>query len=217
MTTERSQQEEALAPIRAAIEPVLRAHGVELADVAWTTEHASLTLRVTIERPLPEGTKWRPELGFGVNLDDCADVSRDVSTALDAIDDVMPAAYSLEVSSPGLDRPLHGAKDFARFAGALVKVKLKKPAADGQRLLRGTLLDVADVGCIAVLVDGKRLDASIEDVAEANLVFELTKNEKAPRAGKSGPGKTGPAKTGTPKRTDSAPAKPNRASGGSAS
>lgn len=208
MTTDRTDQQEALAPIRAAIEPVLRAHAVELADVAWTTEHGSHTLRVTIERPLPEGTKWRPELGFGVNLDDCAEVSRDVSTALDAIDDAMPEAYSLEVSSPGLDRPLHGARDFVRFAGNTVKVKLKKPAFDGQRLLRGTLVD-ANEATFAVLVDGKRLEAPLADVAEAQLVFELTKGEKAPRASGSKP-KKGPAKAAPPRG-------PKRASGGSAS
>ena len=173
----QQQQEERLASIRAAIEPVLRAHAVDLADVAWTTEPSGLTLRVTIERALPAGTQWRPELGFGVNLDDCANASRDISTALDAIDELLPDAYSLEVSSPGLDRPLRGAADFARFEGALVKVKLRVSAADGQRVLRGKLASASD-GEIAVVVDGKRLAAKLEDVSEAQLVFELEQGQK---------------------------------------
>lgn len=178
-------QQERLASVRTTIEPVLRAHAVELADVAWTSEHGGLTLRITIERPLPEGTPWRPELGFGVNLDDCAEVSRDVSTALDAIDDAMPEAYSLEVSSPGLDRPLHGARDFVRFAGNTVKVKLAKPASDGQRLLRGTLVEANDES-FTVVVDGKRVEAAHADVAEAQLVFELIVGQKAgPRPAKT--------------------------------
>jgi ribosome maturation factor RimP len=201
MATDQDPQQERLASVRTIIEPVLRAHAVELADVAWATEHGALTLRVTIERPLPEGTPWRPELGFGVNLDDCATVSRDVSSALDAIDDTMPEAYALEVSSPGLDRPLHGARDFVRFAGNAVKVKLKKPAADGQRLLRGTLIDATE-DTIAVLVDGKRLEAAVTDVAEAQLVFELTKGEK-----------TGPKPAKTSARGQKPAAKAKRASG----
>lgn len=172
-----------LAAIRAAIEPVLAAHAVELCDLAWTTERQGLTLRLTIERPGPEGEPWTPEKGFGVTLEDCAEVSRDVSSTLDAAE-VVAHHYTLEVSSPGLDRPLHGARDFARFRGALVKVKLSKPAPDGQRVLRGLLAEAAD-DRIAVMVDGKRIDAPIADVVEANLVFELAKAPKAPAKARS--------------------------------
>ncbi len=214
MASDRNlQQEERLATVRSAIDPVLRARAVELADLAWVTEHGALTLRVTIERPLPEGTVWRPELGFGVNLDDCADVSRDISAVLDPIDDQMPEAYALEVSSPGLDRPLYGARDFVRFVGATVKVKLAKPAADGQRLLRGSLLE-ANAGRIAVLVDGRRIEAPIEDVADANLVFELVKGVKA--GSTSGP-KAAKTKGAVPPESRARAAKPKRASGSSAS
>jgi len=185
MAIDREQQErpflqtaEVLASIRTAIAGVLLEHSVELADLVWTTERSALTLRATIERPLPEGTPWHPELGFGVNLDDCADVSRGISEALDALDDVMPEAYALEVSSPGLDRSLHGTRDFARFTGSLVKVKLRNPASDGQRLLRGKLV-AAPVGTIAVLVDGKRITAPLDEVVFANLVFEMPKGEKS--------------------------------------
>lgn len=206
MTNDREEQrKERLAAIRAAIAPVLRAHAVELADLAWAS---GPTLRVTIERPLPAGTPWRPELGFGVNLDDCAEVSRDVSNALDADEALIPHAYSLEVSSPGLDRPLHGPTDFTRFIGALAKVKLRAPAADGQRVLRGTLL-AAPEGAVALLVDGKRLEAPIDDVAEAQLVFELDQGPKP-----SGKRAVTGASAAKPKGAKAAPAK--RAGGPSA-
>lgn len=180
-----AQHDARLAAIRAAIEPVLAAHAVELCDLAWTTEagRSGLVLRLTIERPGPEGEVWQPEKGFGVTLDDCADVSRAVSEVLDA-DETLDHHYTLEVSSPGLDRPIRGARDFARFRGSLVKVKLARPAPDGQRVLRGPLLE-APAGAVAVLVDGKRIEVVEADVVEANLVFEMGAMPKggAPKGG----------------------------------
>jgi len=159
-----------LGRVRAAIAPVLATHRVLLADIEWLTERAGWTLRVTIER---EGST---EAGFGVTLDDCAEVSRDISSVLDA-EDFIPHQYNLEVSSPGLERPLRTPADFARFVGKTVKVKLKRPAPDGQRVLRGELTAASD-GKIAVIVDKKQIEAPFEDVAQANLVFELTPQPK---------------------------------------
>ena len=176
-----------LAGVRAAIEPVLTAHGVELVDLLWTTERTGWTLRVTIDRA-PSG--GRPG---GVSLDDCADVSRDVSTVLD-VDDRIQHHYSLEVSSPGLDRPLRTAADFERFRGKSAKVKLKTPAPDGQRVLRGPL-EEAPEGVVAVLVDGRRIETPLTNVAEACLVFELDTKPKRPVSkGKSEKAKSGQAK-----------------------
>lgn len=159
-----------LARIREAIAPVLSAHGVSLVDLEWATDRSGWVLRVTIER---EGST---DQGGGVTLDDCADVSRDVSSVLD-VEDLIAAHYNLEVSSPGLDRPLRTEAEFARFTGKLAKVKLSRPAPDGQRVLRGTL-DRAPAGRVAVEVDGKRIEVPFADVAEANLVFELVPQPK---------------------------------------
>jgi ribosome maturation factor RimP len=159
-----------LSRVRAALGPVLSAHGVSLVDLEWTTDRAGWTLRVTIERP------GSLEDGGGVTLEDCAEVSRDSSAVLD-VEDLIPQHYHLEVSSPGLDRPLRTEDEFARFTGRLVKVKLSKPAPDGQRVLRG-LLDDAGGGKVAVVVDGKRIEAPFADVVEANLVFELSSQPK---------------------------------------
>jgi ribosome maturation factor RimP len=167
-----------LARVRAAIGPVLSAHGVVLVDLEWLTERSGWVLRITIER---EGST---EQGGGVTLEDCAEVSRGASAVLD-VEDLIPQHYHLEVSSPGIDRPLRSAAEIARFAGRTAKVKLRHPAPDGQRVLRG-LLDAAPEGKVAVIVDGKRIEVPYPDVAEANLVFELAAQpKKAPSKKKS--------------------------------
>lgn len=166
-----------LTRVREVIAPALVAHGVELVDVEWFTDRAGWTLRVTIERP------GALDMSGGVTLEDCAEVSRDVSAVLDVADLIKPA-YNLEVSSPGLDRRLKTPAEFARFVGRTAKVKLARPAPDGQKLLRGELLAVAEAqeGRIAVLVDGKRIEAPLADVVEARLVFELTPQPKGGKA-----------------------------------
>jgi ribosome maturation factor RimP len=167
-----------LAKVRAVVAPALAAHGVSLVDVEWETDRAGWVLRVTIER---EGSAASPT--HGVTLDDCADVSRDVSALLDADEALIPQHYHLEVSSPGIDRPLRTEADFARFAGQVAKVKLARPAPDGQRLLRGPL-DAAPAGRVAVLVDGKRIEVPFADVVEARLVFEMGGQPKKKSTGR---------------------------------
>jgi ribosome maturation factor RimP len=167
-----------LGRVRAALGPVLSAHDVELVDLEWATDRIGWVLRLTIERPGISGD------AFGVTLADCAEVSRDASQVLD-VEDLIPQAYHLEVSSPGLDRPLKREADFARFVGRLAKVKLSRPAPDGQKVLRGTL-EAAPTGKVAVAADGKHVEVPFADVVEANLVFEL-----APQPKKGGP-KKGP-------------------------
>lgn len=167
-----------LGRVRDAIAPVLASHGVTLVDLEWTTERAGWTLRLTIER---EGSA---DAGGGVTLEDCVDVSRDVSSVLD-VEDLIPNHYNLEVSSPGLDRRLRTEAEFARFRGRTAKVKLSRPAPDGQRLLRGELLESSE-GRVAVLVDGKRIEVPFSDVVEARLVFELASQPKPKKGQRQG-------------------------------
>jgi ribosome maturation factor RimP len=179
-----------LQKVRAAIAPVFVAHGVELVELTWQTDQGGWTLRLTIERAGSQGLEpGAPAAGatFGVTLEDCVDVSRDCSAVLDVEDDLIAQHYNLEVSSPGLDRKLFGPADYVRFRGQLVKVKLSKPAPDGQRVLRGTLEEAAD-GRIAVLADGKLISVPFEDVEEARLVFELQTGQKKgkPKGGQKG-------------------------------
>jgi len=168
-----------LAKVRSVVAPALAAHGVSLVDVEWQTDRAGWVLRVTIER---EGSALSPT-HHGVTLDDCADVSRAVSALLDADEALIPQHYHLEVSSPGIDRPLRTEADFARFAGQPAKVKLARPAPDGQRLLRGPL-DAAPAGRVAVVVDGKRVEVPFADVVEAHLVFEMGGQPKKKSTGR---------------------------------
>jgi ribosome maturation factor RimP len=157
---------------------VLEAHGVTLDDLAFVTDRSGWTLRITIDR------ESSSEASGGVTLADCAEVSRDASAVLD-VEDFIPHRYHLEVSSPGLDRPLRTERDFRRFVGQLAKVKLSHAASDGQKLLRGTI-DEAPEGRVAVIVDGKRLEVAYGTVVEANLVYEL---QSAPKKKASGPKK----------------------------
>ncbi len=188
-----------LARVRDAITPVLGAHKVTLVDLVWVTERVGWTLRVTIERVVAQSAVSAWAMG-GVTLEDCSEVSRDISSVLD-VTDLIPHRYNLEVSSPGLDRPLKTEADFVRFVGHTVKVKLSTPAADGQRVLRGTLTE-AGGGSITVEVDDKPLRAALTDVAAANLVFEMPSSSSSSKKPKTKKKQqlSGAAKKASPKR-----------------
>ncbi|TLZ03907.1 MAG: ribosome maturation factor RimP, partial [Gammaproteobacteria bacterium] len=102
----------------------------------------------------------------GVGLDDCERVSREVSSLLD-VEDPIPSAYTLEVSSPGFDRLLRTRAHFGRFVGSRVFVELKEPRA-GRRRYTGTLLTV-DEGGIALEVDRERVAMRFAEIGEARL------------------------------------------------
>jgi ribosome maturation factor RimP len=179
------------APLEAAITPVLRAHGVGSVEISYQMERGGWVLRVIVES-LEETDSATPEASEGpaasgsesIHLGLLTEISRDLSSALD-VADVIPHHYQLEVSSPGLDRPLRSARDFERAVGQLAKIYLRHPTADGQRVLRGTLASSKD-GTIEVLVDGKIASARLEDVERAHLIFELPTHPKGER---SKPGK----------------------------
>lgn len=176
-----------LGRVRAALGPVLSSHGVVLVALEWLTERTGWTLRLTIERE--GGTPTN--LAGGVTLEDCAEVSRDASAVLD-VEEMIAHRYSLEVSTPGLERPLRSVADFQRFEGQLAKVKLSQPAPDGQKVLRGILARAeAPEGAVAVMVDGKCVEVPLADITEAHLVFELTpqpKKKSGPKGARAGKG-----------------------------
>jgi ribosome maturation factor RimP len=108
-----------------------------------------------------------------VDLELCANISRDLSPALD-VADLIPHAYSLEVSSPGIERPLRSEQDFARFTGQKAKLKLRE-AVGGQRVLVGVLGGTTggDAGTVRV-TDGQRsFEVPLASVESAHLVFEF--------------------------------------------
>jgi ribosome maturation factor RimP len=137
------------------VEPVLAGLGFELVDVQAAGR--SGLVRVFIDRP------------GGVTVDDCAAVSRHL-TRLFAVEDV--AYERLEVSSPGLDRPLHKAADFARFAGRRVEVRMRLPDETGRRRFVGLLQGVEGAAAM-LLVEGRPVALALEGMERARLVPEL--------------------------------------------
>ena len=135
-----------LDDIRAIAERVARSHGLEVWDVVSRREPYGQVVRVFIDRPGPAAT---PE--ESVSIEDCEQVSREIGTILD-VEDPLPFAYTLEVSSPGLDRPLRGEDDYRRFAGRLAKVVVRE-AVDNQKAFEGRLRGV-EAG--DVLLEGPR-------------------------------------------------------------
>ncbi len=106
--------------------------------------------------------------GTGMTVDHCAEVSRGISAILD-VADPLPGSYVLEVSSPGIDRPLVRIGDFERFSGFEARVEVTRPI-EGRRRFRGTLLGVAR-GTVRIALDGGVVDLPFEDIVAAKLVM----------------------------------------------
>lgn len=160
------------------IEPVCKAHGLELVDVALVSEQGAV-LRVLIDREggaHVEKATGKLVPGSGVSLADCQSVSRDLSTVLDVHERLLPSSrYRLEVSSPGIDRPLVRPRDFERFAGVEVRVHTKLPLDDtGRRKVQGTLLKYEGE---AVHVDDPPSKTTwvvpLDNVSKAHVVFRF--------------------------------------------
>jgi ribosome maturation factor RimP len=128
-----------LAQIKAIAERVAASRGLNVWDIQSRREAVGHVVRVFIDRPGPAAT---PE---GVSIEDCEQVNREISTILD-VEDPLPFAYTLEISSPGLDRPLRGDDDYTRFAGRMAKVVVSE-AVDNQKAFAGRLrgMDQGDV------------------------------------------------------------------------
>lgn len=143
--------------VEAMIRPVVEAAGLELVDAALTRERGGRILRVTVDR---EG---------GVDLDALGGVSERISRRLD-LEGFQPGPYSLEVSSPGIERPLRGPREYARRVGERVKVKLAQPV-DGIRSLHGTIVAANEAELRISTEEGERAVA-FDNIASARTVFE---------------------------------------------
>ncbi|BCS53440.1 ribosome maturation factor RimP [Geobacter sp. SVR] len=144
--------------------PILDSLQLELVDVEFKRSGREAVLRLFIDK---EG---------GVTLDDCADFSRELSTALD-VEDFIPCEYNLEVSSPGLDRPLKTTADYERFAGRLIKVRTYEPypddAGNRRKTFLGLLDGLRDGQVVMKLTEGQTASIPLDRVAKANLEFEF--------------------------------------------
>ena len=161
-----------LNTIREIAGRVATTHGVEVVDVEMRGGGKARTLRITIDKP------------EGVTHEDCALVSRDISTILDVEDAVSGASYTLEVSSPGLDRKLVRPEDYQRFMGSRLKLMTRDPV-NGNRHFEGRLQSF-DAGKLTLetipgkkkpkpghAVPGEKIEIDLANVEKANLVPEI--------------------------------------------
>ncbi len=144
--------------------PLLDSLGIELVELEYRKEGQGMMLRLYIDKP------------GGITLDDCADVSRELSEILD-VEDVIHAHYNLEVSSPGLNRPLKKESDYLRYAGRLVKIRTFETVADDagnkRKTFLGELLGL-EGGVVSIkLTEGQSAAIPLEKIAKANLEFEM--------------------------------------------
>jgi ribosome maturation factor RimP len=148
------------------LEAPIQALGYEVVELEFHPQGRGGLLRVYIDKEA------------GVTVDDCEIVSRQVSAVLD-VEDPIPGAYTLEVSSPGLDRPLRKSADFVRFAGSQARIELSLPI-EGRRRFAGTLR-----GCeadeVSIEVDGVLYSLPLAGIAKARLVPDLENELKRKR------------------------------------
>lgn len=143
--------------------PTVQALGLDLLGAEYLPAPGGATLRLYIDVPLAE----QPERV--VNIDDCERVSREVSAQLD-VEDPISGNYTLEVSSPGVDRPLFTLEQFERHLGESAKVGLKLPQ-ENRRRLQGEIAAVdADAGTVTFVVEGKPFVAAFDNIDKARII-----------------------------------------------
>ncbi len=142
------------AELRELIEPAVTALGFDLVGVEFIHGKSGL-LRIYIDHE------------DGISVDDCQSVSYQVSGVLD-VEDPIRGRYSLEVSSPGLDRPLFRTRDFERFAGHEISLRLSVPV-EGRRKFKGILLGMRE-GQVVLKMDDEELIVSLDEIDQARLV-----------------------------------------------
>jgi ribosome maturation factor RimP len=163
--------------IAALLSPTVESLGLELLGIEYLPAPGGATVRLYIDVPQAESA------GRAVGIEDCEAVSREVSAQLD-VEDPISGNYTLEVSSPGLDRPLFGAAQFARFVGEQAKVTLKLPQ-DGRRRLQGAILRV-EGSTIVFAVDDAEVGIDAANIDKARLVPDWVALGLAPAMDKSG-------------------------------
>ena len=173
--------------------PTVQALGLELLGIEYLPASGGATLRLYIDVQEAERATRH------VNIEDCEAVSREVSAQLD-VEDPITGNYTLEVSSPGVDRPLFSLAQYVRFVGDSAKVVMKLPQ-DGRRRLQGVISRV-EGSDIVFTVDGAELKVAFDNIDKGRLVPDWAALGLAPE--KPGGARKAPAKAGDAKR---APAK----------
>ena len=153
------------------VERRVEAMGFELVELEMAGNRARPILRLYLDRP--DSVPGTP----GVSVDDCARVSRALEPELDAREDLSDR-YVLEVSSPGVERPLTRPRDYARFAGQPVALRGKAPLAGRTKRLQGTLLGLRGEAAALRLEGGEEVEIPLAEIDRANLVFQWEKKGK---------------------------------------
>ncbi len=140
-------------------EPVICSMGYELVGIEFIDRGQQGILRVYIDREA------------GVDIEDCASISHQLSAILD-VEEPIQQAYDLEISSPGVDRPLFKREDYERFSGRKVKIKLAV-ALDGRRNFKGKLQGVSESRNVSIVIDDEVFEIPLSDIAKANLIGDI--------------------------------------------
>jgi len=160
--------------LHAALGPVLAAHGVECVECIWRTDRSGWLLEISVERSESSAPEGSSTPNYGVTIDLCADISRDLSAALD-VADCIPHRYTLEVGSPGVERALYVRRDYERFAGQAARLKLSAPRA-GQSVIFGTLHGLDEQGAVQLETEqGELASIEFETIQSARILFEWKK------------------------------------------
>lgn len=144
--------------VTAWVEEIIQDSDLELVDVEYVKEHTGWILRVFLDKP------------DGIDLEDCRGVSEALDKKLDEADPIS-GAYSLEVSSPGLERPLKKTRDYERFAGRQVQIRTYS-GIYGRKRFEGVLQGLQGEN-VLLNWDGETIEIPLELVAKANLAMEL--------------------------------------------
>jgi ribosome maturation factor RimP len=147
-----------LEKIKGIAETLALESGLELVDLEFRREGRGWVLRLFIDQP------------GGVTLDDCAAVSRELGDQID-VEDLIPWRYTLEVSSPGLDRPLKKEEDFLKHIGKLIQLNTSAPL-EGRLFFRGKMMDYQKGGLLRLADQKKIWEIPVSLIAKARLVFE---------------------------------------------
>jgi ribosome maturation factor RimP len=156
-------EKEIIDRVHAIASPILSDEGMELVDVEYRRESNGWVLRLYMDKT------------GGVTLDDCTRISQEVGRSLD-VEDFISTPYVLEVSSPGLNRPLKRTEDFMKYRNQIIKVKTFDPI-ENRRHFKGKLLDVSE-NRIEIGMEGRVFQIPLPNVSKANLEMDLFSGSK---------------------------------------
>ena len=145
--------------LQSLLQPVVEDLGYELVGVEYQSNPKNRVVRVYIDR--------EPD---GIGVEDCERISREVSAVLD-VEEPVPGQYTLEVSSPGVERPLFTGAHFSRFVGEMAAVQLAVPL-NNRRRFKG-IIARADKSTVVLQVDGEDVELTVADIARAHLAPDL--------------------------------------------